>query len=67
MPATSTRHSKHNNYIQLWFHDSVAPDTRKIIEQMAQTIVDLEEAMVELCLANQVGVYIREEKTQVCP
>ena len=58
----NTTTSQHHNQIQLWFHDSVAPDTRKVMEEMAEMIVKLEETLVDLCLNNNVGMYIREEK-----
>lgn len=58
----NTTTSQHHNQIQLWFHDSVAPDTRKVMEEMAEMIVKLEETLVDLCLNNNVSVYIREEK-----
>lgn len=58
----NTTTSQHHNYIQLWFHDSVAPDTRKVMEEMAEMIVKLEETLVDLCLNNNVGMYIRGEK-----
>ena len=58
----NTSTSEHHNYIQLYFHDSVAPDTRKVMEEMAEMIVKLEETLVDLCLNNDVGMYIRDEK-----
>lgn len=54
--------SQHHNYIQLWFHDSVAPDTRKVMEEMAGMIVKLEETLVDLCLNNNVEMWVRSEK-----
>lgn len=54
--------SQHQNKIELWFHGSVAPDTRKVMEEMAEMIVKLEETLVDLCLNNDVGMYIRDEK-----
>lgn len=57
-----TATSQHHNYIQLWFHDSVAPDTRKVMEEMAEMIVKLEETLVDLCLNNSVNVWVRGEK-----
>lgn len=57
-----TATSQHHNYIQLWFHDSVAPDTRKVMEDMAEMIVKLEETLVDLCLNNNVSMGIRSEK-----
>lgn len=57
-----TNVSKHENKIELWFHNSVAPDTRKVMEDMAEMIVKLEETLVDLCLNNNVGMYIRDEK-----
>lgn len=57
-----TTTSQHQNKIQLWFHDSVAPDTRKVMEDMAEIIVKLEETLVDLCLNNNVSMYIREER-----
>lgn len=58
----NTSTSEHHNCIQLYFHDSVAPDTRKVMEDMAEMIVKLEETLVDLCLNNAVGMYIRDEK-----
>lgn len=58
----NTTTSQHHNYIELWFHDSVAPDTRKVMEEMAEMIVKLEETLVDLCLNNEVGMHIRSEK-----
>lgn len=58
----NTSTSRHENKIELWFHNSVAPDTRKVMEDMAEMIVKLEETLVDLCLNNNVGMYIRDEK-----
>lgn len=59
-----TATSQHQNKIELWFHDSVAPDTRKVMEDMAEMIVKLEETLVDLCLNNNVSMYIRGEKNE---
>lgn len=41
----------------LEFHDSVAPDTKRLMVDMARMIVQLQDALTDLAVNNKVKVY----------
>lgn len=51
-----------DSHAELWFPEEINPETRQLIEQMAETWIQLEGKLVELCLEHSVSLYLREER-----